>query len=234
MIKSLFILLLGLCLYSSSSAGETLYLKDNLLKAQKGDYIVTSQGKIYSLLYVQEKNQNFISIQEVNIPSSSVPSSGFSWRNWMNQNAPGSCRRVLYHIDLNSAQIQSTHRLTSSGWVETQPDDNFLPTLLNLRLEMIPWKMRRRVGSSGLPNPHDKRPAWQPKVIADGQVVPNITLDAWSTVWPKDGSELSGKTIEAYLPQENSGYPSYFPFWLQVNGMLGNAKIRIVDSGRNL
>ncbi|MBA2727968.1 MAG: hypothetical protein H0U49_07335 [Parachlamydiaceae bacterium] len=234
MIKSLFTIILSLSLFSSLGAADILYLRDNLRKAQKGDYIVTSQSKAYSILYVQEKNSGQIAIQEINIPSSKVPAKDFSWRNWMLQGAPGSSSRILYNIDLATAQILNTYCLSSEGWRERHLEDNFLSTLLNLRLEIIPLKQRRRIGSSGMANPNDKRPAWQPKVIVDGQVVPQVTLDAWSTVWPKDGSELSGKVVEAYLPQENSDFPAYFPYWLQVNGMLGNAKIRIVDSGRNL
>jgi hypothetical protein len=234
MLKSLFAFFLSLILLSSLGAADTLYLRDNLRKAQKGDYIVTSQSKAYSLLYVQEKNNSQISIQEINIPSSSIPAKGFSWRNWMNQGAPGSSSRILYNLDLATAQMLNSYCLTQEGWREKLVEDNFLPTLLNLRLELIPLKQRRRIGSSGLPNANDKRPVWQPKVIVDGQTVPDVNLDAWSTLWPKDGSELSGKIVEAYLPQENSDFPAYFPYWLQVNGMLGNAKIRIVDSGRNL
>jgi len=234
MLRTLSALFLSFFLFTGLGGAEVLYLRDNLRKAQKGDYIVTCQSKTYSLLYVQEKNNGQIAIQEINIPTSKVPAKDFSWRNWMAQGAPGSTSRVLYSIDLETAQILNNYCLSQDGWRETRVEDNFLPTLLNLRLEIIPWNQRRRIGSSGLPNPNDKRPAWQPKVVVDGQVVPQVTLDAWRAVWPKDGSDLSGKTIEAYLPQENSNFPAYFPYWLQVNGMLGNAKIRIVDSGRNL
>lgn len=234
MLKSIFTLILSFFLISDLGAADTLYLRDNLRKAQKGDFIVTSQSKAYSFLYVQEKNDQQISIQEINVPTSKIPSQGFSWRNWMSEGAPGSSSRVLYNIDLQNAQIQNSYCLAKDGWREMHPEDNFFTTLLNLRLETIPWNQRRRMGSSGLPNAYDKRPAWQPKVIVDGQVVPQVELDAWHAVWPKDGSELSGKMVEAYLPQENSNFPAYFPYWLQVNGMLGNAKIRIVDSGRAL
>jgi hypothetical protein len=65
----------------------------------------------------------------------------------------------------------------------------------------------------------------------DGNNIPAVPFEAWQTHWPKDGTDLSGKSIEVYVPQENDKYPSYFPYWLQISGMVGNAKVRIVDSG---
>ncbi len=221
-----------LLVFASLNGGDTLYLRDNLKRSQKGDYIVTNQSKTYSMLYVQEKNPHSISIQEINIPSNKISLEGFSWSQWLAQEAPGNSSRVLYNIDLQSAQIQSAFCLTRNGWREMNIQDHFLSTLLNLKMELIPLQKRRRVGSMGLPNLNDKRPAWQPKVYFNGHVVPGVILDAWQANWPKDGSELSGKTIEAYLPQSGSDYLSYFPYWLQVNGVIGNAKIRIVDSGK--
>ena len=48
------------------------------------------------------------------------------------------------------------------------------------------------------------------------------------------GADLSNKTIEIYLPRNSQIYPTYFPYWLQVNGVAGKAKIRIIDSGSRL
>lgn len=229
-----FSFLVCLLFCSTTNASDTLYLRDNLRRAEKGDFIVTHQGKSYSLIRVYDKSNRNIAIEEITIPSCKVPRGKFSWRNWVSQGAPDSSSRVVYHIDLSNAEIEGRFCLTRSGWYEAKERDNFLSTLLNLQLELIPSKQRRRVGLIGTPGISDKRPAWQPKVIVDGQAVEGVPLDAWKTTWPKDGSELSGREIEAYVPAENSLYPSYFPYWLQINGMIGSAKIRIVDSGRNL
>ena len=40
--------------------------------------------------------------------------------------------------------------------------------------------------------------------------------------------------IEVYVPHESNKYPAYFPYWLQISGMVGKAKVRIVDSGSQL
>jgi hypothetical protein len=44
----------------------------------------------------------------------------------------------------------------------------------------------------------------------------------------------SGKSIEVYVPHENNKYPSYFPYWLQISGLISNAKVRIIDSGTGM
>ncbi len=80
----------------------------------------------------------------------------------------------------------------------------------------------------------DMRPVWQPRLIIEGKPDDGVAFDAWRADWPRDGSDLSNKTIEIYLPKDNQSYPSYFPYWLQINGTAGKAKIRIIDSGSNL
>ena len=105
--------------------------------------------------------------------------------------------------------------------------------LLNLKFTLIPENARKRVGpraSSG----RESRPLWQPRMIVDGQPINGVLFDAWRTRWPADGSELSGKMIEVYLPKDTERYPAYFPYWLQINGAIGKAKVRIINSGNKL
>ncbi len=99
-------------------------------------------------------------------------------------------------------------------------------------MHRIDDRYRRRVGG-GTANRIDNRPFWQPRLIVEGTEITGVTFDAWRGRWPKDDSELSNKTIEVYLPSKESGYPCYF-HWLQVSGLVGKARVRIVDSGHNL
>jgi hypothetical protein len=232
--KQFYIVCLLFLLSFNILTAETLFLRDNLRRAEKGDYIVTNQGKTYSLLRIYDKTTNGIAIEEITVPSNKIPKSQFSWRDWVLQGAPNASSRIVYHIDLEKAAVDGRFCLTQTGWCETGQRDNFLTTLLNLNLQPIPLQQRRRVGIPGFPGTTEKRALWQPQVIVDGQIVQGVQLDAWQTTWPKDGTDLAGKQIEAYLPAANSGFPSYFPYWLQVNGTIINAKIRIIDSGKNL
>jgi len=226
--------LILLCSSFQLFGGDTLSLIENLKKADAGDFIVTAQNKSYSLLNVLEKNSQSMTIEEISVPANKIPRSNFSWRQWVAKNAPGNTCWMIYKIDLRTAAMTERYALTKRGWQPIQQQDNFLYTLLNLRLEAIPTSQRRRIGITLMSKAFDNRPFWQPTLVVEGRQIQGIPFDAWRTVWPKDGSELAGKMIEVYVPAEGTGYPCYFPYWLQINGTVGNSKIRIVDSGTQL
>lgn len=214
-------------------AQDTLHLIENLRQAQNGDFIVTSQNRCFSLLHVFSRTENTVAIEEISIPTSKVPSSNFSWQNWLNQGAPKNTSWVIYTIDLRSGQLLESYAQTKRGWQPIPRQDSFFYTLLNLQLNKIPVEQRKRVGSL-LPTSFANKALWQPTIVVNGNKVQGIHFDAWKTFWPNDGSELSGKAIEAYTPDASSGYATYFPYWLQISGSVVCTKIRVVDSGKNL
>lgn len=213
-----------------NSADCALLLRENLQKAQPGDFIVAAQGKNFSLINILDKQPGKLTIEEISIPAAKIPRRQFSWKNWVMQGSPGCTSHVTYTIDPSTGQMLNFFIQRHGRWYEASPQSNFLSTLLNLQFHLISPDQRRRVGGVLSSN----RPFWQPKLIVEGQTIDGVEFNAWKTSWPKDGSDLAGKTIEVYLPLEGSGYPSYFPYWLQISGGIGNAKIRIVDSGTGL
>lgn len=227
-------LIIFLCLIVSSDGFSDLYLKDNLQRAQPGDYIVTAQNKTYTVLHIFAKeNQNLI-IEEITVPVTQIQSDPFSWKNWVENNAPGHTSWVIYKLDLNNAEMDQYFSFTKNSWFEMHRADNFLSTLLNLKLAKIPKGELKKIGPSPMSGFPDMRKPWQPKMVLDGRVVDGVKFAAYRTQWPEDGTELSNKTIEVYVPEENERYPSYFPYWLQISGMVGKAKVRIIDSGTGM
>lgn len=214
--------------------GEGLLLRDNLKRARTGDFIVTAQGKNYSLLHIYSKQDQALVIEEISIPCAKIPKKHFSWSSWVLQGAPGNTLHVMYTVDLNTAQMKNYYSFTRAGWYEMSTQDNFLSTLLNLQFEEIPWQQRRRVGQTVLSSSNERRSIWQPKMVIEGQEISGVNFSAWKTIWPKDQSDLAGRSIEVYLPEDGYGYPAYFPYWLQISGFVGGAKVRIVDSGTGL
>lgn len=215
--------------------GETqLLLRDNLLQARPGDYLVTAQNKNYTILIIKKKEFEQLSIEEVTIPMSCLSSSSFSWRNWIETGAPGHTSWVMYVIHLPTGTMQQAFSFTKKEWVTISQQRNFLSTLLNLSFNRVVESERKKIGPPPSSDSIDRRSYWQPRLIVEGKAIQGIAFDAWRTRWPKDGSELSGKVIEIYVPKENEKYPSYFPYWLQVSGVVGHAKVRIVDSGTHL
>ena len=235
--RTLFLLLFALLPFSAHLFAEEneIFLRDNLKRAQKGDFIVTAQGKSYTLFHIfDKKNDNTLTIEEITIPISKVKLKNFSWRQWVYNRAPGNTAHLTYIINLTTGQISDFFSFTKNEWCTIPQSENFLSTLLNLRLYRVPKNERRKIGHPPPPGIINLRRFWQPQMTVDGHHIEGVAFDAWTTKWPKDNSELSGKTIEVYVPEDNEKYPSYFPYWLQISGLIGKAKVRIIDSGTGL
>lgn len=234
--KNLFFKLLFLlvCFFNVIHSEEELILRNNLQRAQPGDFLVTAQNKNYTMLLIRNKDTNTLNIEEITVPSQRVSKKSFSWRQWVEKGAPGHTCWIMYAVYLPTGTIQHTFSFTKNEWISIPQSQSFLSTLLNLPLKLIPPSERKKVGPKPHSDSQDRRSVWQPPLIVDGQKIPGVLFDGWRTHWPKDGTDLSGKLIEIYLPKENSTYPAYFPYWLQVSGFIGKAKVRIVDSGSQL
>lgn len=224
----LFVILFHWNLFSETS----LFLRDNLKLAQPGDFIVISNQNTDTMMYMREKKGNILTVEEIAIPENKRKKHLMSWKEWVRQEAPDHTSWVLYDLDLQTGQMLRYYSFTKKGWYDIPEADNFLFKLLNLKFSLIPDSQRKRVGPRG--KGPDFRPLWQPVMKIDGKVIKGVAFDAWQTRWPKDGGDLSGKSIEVYLPQQGQSYPSYFPYWLQISGAIGKAKIRIIDSGYSL
>lgn len=222
-------LLLPFCLFSQ----ETISLKDNLDHAQKGDYIVISQGKSFILFHIFDHQKDTLTVEEVTIPSTFATQNVTSWKSWLEDCAPYNTSWVLYQIDLKEGVMKNYYSFTKQGWYQVPQADNFLQTLLHLKLSPLPTASRPKIGHLPRHAAKDTRPLWQPKMVFEGKTLEGIPFNAYQTEWPKDGSPLSGKTVELYLPSEPGNYPNYFPYWLQVKGTLAQGKVRIIDSGKN-
>lgn len=231
-------LLIPLLLAALPAAGfaETKeILKENIAKARPGDYIVTNLGKNFSLLHIRGKTESGLILEEVNAPLNRIPKNRYSWREWMEKGAPGNTSWVAYWVNTRSGEIERAYSFTKQCWFKLRDEDNFISTLLGLTFRHIPLSQRKRIGpkSSSMPGEELKN-IWQPRMIVNSTVIPDVNFEAWKAKWPNDGSELAGKIVEIYLPEESNRYPTYFPYWLQVSGMVGKAKIRVVDSGGGL
>lgn len=184
-------------------------------------------------MHIFEKKSDRLVIEEIAVPERRRKFYKLPWQEWIQKNAPGHTSWVMYEIDIENGSILKYYSFTKKGWYQISESDCIISKLLNLRFDKIPDSMRKRIGMK-TPKENDLRPLWQPALTMDGQIVNGVKFDGWSAKWVNDGSDLSGKIIEIYTPQENTKYPSYFPYWLQVCGSITNAKILIIDSGTNL
>ena len=215
-------------------AEREIRLRENLTRAMPGDFIVTAQNKTYTLFYIKEKSPQSLAVEEVSVPAAKMPNQCVDWRSWLETGASNHTAWIRYEISLATGTVLHHYSFSRNEWYAISQDDNFLSTLLNLRLKSVPLQERKRVGPKSPSHSTESRRAWQPRMVVDGKIIEGVQFDEWRTTWPRDGSELAGRTIELFIPEDSGKYPSYFPYWLQISGMIGKAKIRIIDSGSHL
>lgn len=215
-------------------AADTALLKTRLGEAKTGDYIVIAQGKNYTLFHINQSTPPYAILEEITIPSVKACSFVTTWKEWLANGAPQNTSWILYKLNLETGSIERYYSLTKQSYFTLAEGDSFLHTLLHLDLYPIPFDQRKKVGLEPRPHQPDLRKPWQPKMIFEGQEIQGVPFNAYYARWPDDGGPLSNKLIEIYLPEESGKYPAYFPYWLQVRGILGPGKVRVIDSGQNL
>lgn len=224
--KFLLLLLLPTALMASSP----LRLLDALQQATPGDYWVAAEGKNQTLLLIREREENFLVLDEITRPNRSRIG---SWSHWIETGAPQHSSWVSHTLDLRLGRITQTYSHTHNQWVDNAPTNHFLSTLFTLPFQPMPTLHRRRIGPVTAADPMS-RPLWQPRLTLEGQVLSGVPFSAWHARWPNDGSELAGKQLTIYIPEGAGNYPNYFPYWVEINDTPYTAKLRIIDSGRNL
>ncbi len=227
--------LLIFCFLSTPLCAE-IRLKDKLAEADPGSYVVTEQNKNFTLVHIYNLTEHSIVIEEVTIPAARYARSPLPWKQWFESGAPGHTSWTMSQINLETGQFEETFSFTHQGWINMKDSNPFLTTLLNLAFQPVPEEKRRRVGHSpGVGRP-DCRPIWNPLLTVEGRRISQVPFSAWRAKWPSDGTELAKKRIEIYLPHDIDDpnlaeYPTYFPYWIEVDSCVGSAKVRIVDSG---
>ena len=235
MMRAWLILPIFFLLTAFGVAGE-ITLKQKLAEAEPGSYLVTEQGKTCTFLHVYEKSDESIVLEEVTIPAARFEEQHASWREWFERGAPGHTLWTLSQINLESGKFEEVFSFTHEGWIDLSQSNSFLTTLLNLRFQEVPDTYRRRIGMPPGHGKPDYRPIWNPRLIVGGSPLAQVPFSAWKARWPSDGTELSRKTVEIYLPEDPwdshlPAYPTYFPYWVEVEGKIGSAKVRVIDSG---
>ncbi len=223
-----------LFLFATICAGE-VQLKGKLAEAHSGSYLVIEQNKTFTFFHIYDRFDNAAIIEEVSIPTASFARNPMNWKLWFESGAPGHTSWIMSQVNLDTGVFEETFSFTHRGWIDMSSSNPFLTTLLNLRFQEVSMEQRRRIGLPPGHNKADHRPIWNPRLVVNGCVISNTSFYAYKARWPSDRTELSRKIIEIYLPAdiqtETSWFPAYFPYWLEVDGKIGSAKARVVDSG---
>ncbi|MDB6081547.1 MAG: hypothetical protein JWO53_819 [Chlamydiia bacterium] len=223
----LFFFLTTQTLYAAEDIHQTL--GSRFQKAEAGDFVVVEQGKLMTLFHVMETHNNEIFIEEITAPLTKIA----SWQEWLNEEAPHYSSWTQTRVDLTTGKLISLFSRSHGEWIQSDALFSFLPTLLQLKFIKVPLDERKKVGPAPIAGEEERRKLWLPKIFVNGKEVPN-DCDVFQVKWPKDGSELSEKTLSLYLPKQEGKGLSYFPYWIEIAGKLGKVKLRVIDSGKGL
>lgn len=230
--KFLFIL----CFLSSIALASPMQLKEGLSQAVKGSYLVIEQDKTCTLIFVREHLGESIVLEEISVPAATFAKQKTGWKLWLEKGAQGHTSWIVSQISLRNGKFEEAFSYTRQGWIDMSEAGSFFTTLLNLPFEEVTQADRRRVGLPPGYRRAENRPIWNPRLVVEGAIVANVSFTAFRTRWPADGTELSRKKIEIYLPDlaaDDTRCPLYFPYWLEVDGKYTNVKVRVIDSGMN-
>jgi hypothetical protein len=242
-LKTKFSLMIGIVKYLAfllffvtSCFGSTTTLRERVEKGEKGDFIVTLENGIYTLLAIQditlkENSSPKLSLVEISIPQNLVDLKKFSWRQWSEMGASNSTSYIIYEIDLKKDSLLSCYSVTKNCYLTSSNQDSFFNKLLALPLENLPDLKRKKIGSPPLDDSFDHRAIWNPPQVIDGVKQKRPTFIVYQTTWPKDGSDLSGKMIDLYF--DNKSFIP-FPYWIQVSNGNIEVMLKIIDSGKKI
>jgi hypothetical protein len=206
-------------------------LKKRLQHAQKGDYIVTESNKIITVLAVRARTQSSIVFEEISAPTQQLKEKPESWAHWVKNKAPGHSSWSMIEIDLSNNQLLECYSFSRSAWLKVATQESLLSTLLHLPLEKMTDDKRKKIGPPPETGEVDRRQIWNPPLTFNGQKIERTQFDAYTAEWPKDNSELAGKTITLYFDHEKK-FP--LPYWIQVDASYAAATMRVIDSGSRL
>jgi hypothetical protein len=213
---------------------EPYLFRERLDEARPGDYIVTFQNHAYTVLHVHDRSDTSLTFEEVTVPELGRDPKKLSWKDWLSAGAPSHSSWLFMQVDLKSGKLSGLYSLDKQAWLATGEGDAILSQLLNLPLTKIPLSIRRRMGPPVLDGRPDTRKVWKPRLSAEGEIIQEAEFDGWSGRWPEDEGPLSGRKITAYVPVQDDRYPSYLPYWVEIDGMVGRAHLRVIEGGRNM
>ena len=155
-----------ICPLISQAAETELLLRENLKQAKAGDYLVTAQNKSYTVLLIRNKEADHLSIEEITVPAKCIGSNkSFSWRRWVEGGAKGNTSWIMYNIYIPTGTIQQTFSFSRNEWITIPQAQNFLSTLLNLRLSAVPFNKRKKMAllpilTARIDAPYGSRALW--------------------------------------------------------------------------
>lgn len=217
----------------AASAPQSTFFKSQLAKGKSGDFIVTSQFDLYTVLLLRFISDKTAIIEEISIPETNLSSltknpETFGWKKWVENKAPGNTSWTSYELDLHTNRLKSCFSYTLRAYLPNEDSSYFLSKLLALPLKKTPPDKRKKIGPPPKDNEPDHRKLWLPTVFIEGKKVATPVITPYTGKWPADDSPLAGCEIEVYF----GDFP--LPYWIEVKSPHYKASVRTLNSGHLL
>jgi hypothetical protein len=206
---------------------QAFSFKEKICRGKKGDYIVTEQGKNYTLLFIRFLTDTTLLLEEITTPERPT-----SWKEWLQEGAHGNTSWILYTVDLKKNALKDCFSFTTRASIPIDQSEEFLTRLMTLPLSRVPLEERRRIGPSPLSGEIDKRSLWSPSIPFEGKKYDKPAFDVFKAKWPEDGTLLASCVIELYFDAKKPNFP--FPYWIEIKSPHYSLPIRCIDSGENI
>lgn len=200
-------------------------LQQEIHKAEIGDFVVYGYKQQTTLLRIAGHNEQELIVEEVSAQDQKVD----NWQAWLSKGAPGHSSWTISHISIKDGTINSIYSVDENSYISRPVTIQFLPTLLTSPLK--PITTPKYIGAEPMAGEMDFRRPWVPKIVFEGKPV-EAEVEAFCLSWPTDDSELSGKSLDLYIPKNEA--ITYLPYWIEMNAGLNKIKITVIDSGKKL
>ncbi len=222
----IFFLLLTSLIYSDVT------IKDRLIKATPGDYIVTAQGSNYSVLLLRSKEGSRVVLEEITVEQSKIDTKKTTWKKWIESKGPNAISWTAVALDLEKQLLTQCYSYTDKQWLIIEEADYLFKNLLSLPFRPTRDNERKRVGPAPMPGEIDRRKLWKPQLTREGKKSKGAEYEVLRSKWPADKTQLAGCIIEFYLDAANPTFA--FPHWIEVQHPHFTFKIRAIDSGSSV
>lgn len=226
---------LALCIFFlpfSIYPAQSITLKNRFEKGTPGDFIVTAQEGIYTILILRDKEKKQLILEEISIPQKQLEVKKIHWQNWLDQKAPGHSSWSLFEIDLEQGKLIESYSINKQSWLYVDSSEFLLSKLLELPLHKVNKEARKKIGPPPGPGEQDFRSIWNPPLVYSGKILKKPSFEVYQGQWPHDRSIIKDCLIDFYFSSLDPLFP--FPYWIEIQSAHYTLTIRAIDSGKGL
>lgn len=230
--KFIYFTLCILFLPFSSYSTQNTTLQNRFENGTPGDFIVTAQEGVYTVLILRHREKSQLILEEISIPQAQLEIKKINWQNWLQEKAPGHTSWSLFEIDLEQGELIESYSINKQSWLYIDSSEFLLSKLLKLPLYKVNKEDRKKIGPPPTSGEQDVRSIWNPPLVCLGKAFKNSCFEVYQGKWPHDQSIIKDCIIDFYFSSFDPLFP--FPHWLEIHSAHYTLTIRAVDSGKGL